>query len=342
MKRLLLSSILSLMLTACGGTSEAVIIKNNDNNMGASVNEQPELKTEIGLDEHIAFERKYLPIVEKAIKDVFSDPTKFEAYGHYYIDDSNHDLTIVFLLNQPDERGVKELKKVLQAEMGDNVAFRTSKHSHKELTRVQEEITKALDEMTLKGGWSVSTDVRKQKVVIEAYVTEAQKSQLISRFGSEMVDVKTSGIVTAIIGYVVKQQEGKILVVSPKVQDFGATGGERYHYNASWYSNVPSNVKVGHKVEVKVIEGPTTLQYPGDSNAEEVIIIPSTKPQQATMTEDEAIRKALASDEYRQSEFAGYWMPVVKETKFDAEQLHWTVYFTNESTDKVLPIQIKN
>lgn len=329
-KLILYCAVVVSMLTACGANSEPskAVTKNVSN-------------SNINMDDHVAFESKYLPIVEKAIKEIFSDITAFEKFGVYYIDDSEKKLKIVFLMDQPDANEVKKLKTVLESEMGDYVEFRVSKQPQEKLEDIQNEITNTLISMKLRGSWAVSSDIKKQKVVVEAHLTEEQKSQLMNKYGADLVEVTISGIVTAMVGYVVKEKDGKILVVDPNVQDYGAQGGESFHYGASWYSNVPPEVKVGQKVEVKVIEGPTTSQHPGDSSAEEVIIIPGIKPDNAKLLEEEAIQKALATSEYQQSiADAEGWLPVIKETKYNEKQSVWTVDFTNESTDQVVTIHV--
>lgn len=331
-KLILCCTVVVGMLTACGVKTEPskVVTKNVSN-------------AEIDFEDHVAFEHKYLPIVEKAIREIFSDVSMFEKFGVYYISDSEKILKIVFLLDQPNSKEVKKLKTVLEAKMGDYVEFRVSKHPQEKLNNIQNEITNTLNGMKLRGGWSVSSDIMKQKVVVEAHLTEEQRSQLMNQYGADLVEVKISGVVTAMVGYVVREKDGKILVVDPNVQDYGAQGGESFHYAASWYSNVPLDVKVGQKIEVKVIEGPTTSQYPGDSSAENVIIIPSIIPENAKLLEEEAIRKALASNEYQQSiAAADGWLPVIKEAKYNEMQNIWTVDFTNESTDQVVSIHVED
>ncbi|MCQ6562170.1 YobA family protein [Paenibacillus mendelii] len=238
---------------------------------------------------------------------------------------------------------MKKLKAVLEAEMGDYVEFRVSKYSQEKRNDIQNEISSTLEGMELRGGWSVGYVMKKQKVVVEAHLTEQQRTQLINHYGADLVEVKISGVVTAMVGYVVKEKDGKILVVDPNVQDYGAQGGEKFHYNASWYSNVPPGIRIGQKIEVKVIEGPTTAQYPGDNSAEEVIIIPGIQPDNAKLLEEEAIRKAMASNEYEQSiAAADGWLPVIKEAKYNDKQSSWSVVFTNESTDQVVSIHVED
>ncbi|GKU78907.1 DUF3221 domain-containing protein [Paenibacillus sp. L3-i20] len=208
---------------------------------------------------------------------------------------------------------------------------------------IQNKIVSSLKAMDVRGPMTVGFNAQNQKVVVDAYITEEQKSQLIDKYGDDLIEVNISEIVSGLVGYVVRVENGKILVVDPNVQDYGAQGGEKFFYNASWYSNAPDEVKVGQKVEVKVIEGPITTQYPGDSTAEKVIIIPHINAGNAILLEEEAIRKAMASNEYQHSIAAtDEWLPVIKGATYNEKTSMWTVNFTNKSTDQVISIPIED
>lgn len=95
-------------------------------------------------------------------------------------------------------------------------------------------------------------------------------------------------------GYVVKREEDRILVISSEKQNFSATGGIAEYYEAIWFSDAPQGVKVGEKVEVWYEYVLTS--YPGQSTAEKITIIPTEQPIEATLTEAEAVAKALEND----------------------------------------------
>lgn len=95
-------------------------------------------------------------------------------------------------------------------------------------------------------------------------------------------------------GYVVKREEDRILVISSEKEDFSATGGIAEYYEAIWFSDAPQGVKVGEKVEVWYEYVLTS--YPGQSTAEKITIIPTEQPIEATLTEAEAVAKALQND----------------------------------------------
>jgi hypothetical protein len=137
------------------------------------------------------------------------------------------------------------------------------------------------------------------------------------------------------VGFVVKKESNQILVVSSNVQDFSANGGEKHYYSASWYTNVPSNIEIGQKVEVLAPVGAKTTIYPGRDTAEDIAVIRTPKPDGANLTEEAAIRKALASKEVVAANFS--W-PVIKEVKYDVSKSHWTIFITQMSEEKVLEI----
>jgi hypothetical protein len=85
-------------------------------------------------------------------------------------------------------------------------------------------------------------------------------------------------------------------------------------------------------VEVKIIGGPTTQPYPGNSQAEEVIVLDPVKPEGTVLSEKEAIRRALLTSKEPPSppdtiHFLA--IPVVKSVKYDARTSLWTVSLTD-------------
>lgn len=139
------------------------------------------------------------------------------------------------------------------------------------------------------------------------------------------------------MGYVVKKENDRILVVSPNVQDFSANGGEKYFYDASWYTNSPSNIEIGQKVKVQVSPGLKIEPYPGRDKAVHVIIIKPSQPDGAILSETEAIRRALSSETVKE---ANYSVPAVKEVRYDNSASQWIVYVAQTSEEKVLEIKV--
>lgn len=135
-------------------------------------------------------------------------------------------------------------------------------------------------------------------------------------------------------GYVVGKTDDRILVVSSVPKDFSSSGGMKEFYNAIWFSKAPKDIEVGQKVHVwfsYVMES-----YPGQSTAEKVIVVPSTKPEQAKLTEPEVIRKALRTQGLNSTELS-----VIKAVDYIPEKDMWLVHikqgeaeFNVEVTDK--------
>lgn len=119
-------------------------------------------------------------------------------------------------------------------------------------------------------------------------------------------------------GYVVKKEDGRILVVASMPKDFSSIGGLSEFYNAIWFSSAPRKVKAGDHVQVWF--DVVAESYPGQSAVEKVEILPGTKPKNADLTEAEAIRKALDTDTINQHE-----VPAIKSAKYDEISDSWEV-----------------
>lgn len=131
-----------------------------------------------------------------------------------------------------------------------------------------------------------------------------------------LLSCNSGGDVPGIEGHVVKVENGTFLVVSSVPEDYSSTGGVKEYYNAIWFSNAPNNIQIGQKVQVwfdEVLES-----YPGRSNAKKVSILPTTKPDNADLSETEAIQKALVA----QGENG---LTIMKSITYDAKSDTWTM-----------------
>ncbi|MCD4839223.1 YobA family protein [Neobacillus sedimentimangrovi] len=134
-------------------------------------------------------------------------------------------------------------------------------------------------------------------------------------------------------GYVVKKESGRILVVASKSEDFSSTGGLKEFYPAIWFSHASNKADIGDKVQIwfdVVMES-----YPGQAEAEKVLVLPSKKPKDADLTESDAIRKALASKEFILSN-----VPAVKSVTYQSKTDHWEI--TIHSGESEVMVQIKD
>lgn len=131
-----------------------------------------------------------------------------------------------------------------------------------------------------------------------------------------MNKIKEPSKTPGIEGYVVDIEGGRFLVVSPVPKDFSSTGGVKEFYDAMWFSNVPKKIQIGQKVQVWFDEVATS--YPGQSRAKDVSILQSNKPNNANLTEAEAIKKAIEIEENN-----GF--PVIKAVYYDEKSDIWTI-----------------
>lgn len=143
--------------------------------------------------------------------------------------------------------------------------------------------------------------------------------------------------VSGFVGYVVKMEEGRMLVVSPEVTDFSSTGGQKNVYSAVWFSESPSHIEVGMKVEVWAKGGEVLESHPAQGIVERVSVLSDSQPEGTILSEAEAVKKAIFSLEIENSHFA-----VVKEVKYEPSDSTWTVYLVQDMRDKVVPIHVSD
>nr|WP_144919520.1 YobA family protein [Paenibacillus bovis] len=136
-----------------------------------------------------------------------------------------------------------------------------------------------------------------------------------------------------IIGYVMDQNESRILVVSVEAQDFSANGGLSEYYDAISLSNVPDNVNVGQMVKVW-IDGPVADSYPMQGKISKLEVVESSKPDGAKMTEEQALRKIIKAQPTKQM--------AVRSIKFNNDSNIWMVEFKEVPDGDVITIEIKD
>lgn len=137
------------------------------------------------------------------------------------------------------------------------------------------------------------------------------------------------------VGYVVKIEGGRILVVAPEARDFSATGGISHYYEAIWFSKVPSDIGIGMKVEVWA--DAIAESYPAQAAATRLAVIAELKPEGARLTPAEAIARAIESLPEQDTAF-----PVVAGAEYASSTASWTVDLVNESRDAIVPVQVED
>ncbi|MFB4162823.1 YobA family protein [Alteribacillus sp. JSM 102045] len=127
------------------------------------------------------------------------------------------------------------------------------------------------------------------------------------------------GFPPGMTGYVVDKKDGRVLVAASEPKDYSDTGGQEVFYSAIWFSNAADNAEIGHGVEVwyEVV----AESYPGQSEAEHMEILPGEKPEEANLTEQEAVKQALESKDIQ-------GIPAVTSVDFQTEHKQWKVEIT--------------
>jgi hypothetical protein len=130
-----------------------------------------------------------------------------------------------------------------------------------------------------------------------------------------------------ITGYVMDKKDQEILIVSTIADDYSENGGTEEHYDAVWAYNAPDEVNVGQKVKVW-FKGAVATSYPGLATVGKLEVLPSSTSEGATLSDDEALNKALS-----QSNF-GSEILAVKSISYDSVTDTWTIKL-NEHTVEV-------
>jgi len=164
-----------------------------------------------------------------------------------------------------------------------------------------------------------------------------EKNKEVSAGTSDREDKETSSVngEPGITGYVMKKENGRILVVNPDALDFSANGGIDEYYEAIWFSNAPGDINVGEKVAVWF--DAVRESYPGQSNVKSIKIVAGRKPDGAQLTEAEAIRRALSSEKINSEVFM-----VVKSVGYDEESHVWNVRLKEIQGGKIYDMEVKD
>lgn len=154
--------------------------------------------------------------------------------------------------------------------------------------------------------------------------------------GTREIEFKLDSNTPGIEGYVVDIEDGRFLVVSPVPKDFSSMGGIKEFYDAIWFSNTPIDIQMDQKVQVWFDAVATS--YPGQSGAQKVSILQSNKPNNANLTEAEAIKKALEIEGNN-----GY--PVIKAVYYDEISDVWAItikFFDFNEEEHEINVQIED
>lgn len=136
-----------------------------------------------------------------------------------------------------------------------------------------------------------------------------------------------------IVGYVVAEDNHRILVVSKTSQDFSENGGVSEYFDAVSLSNIPKDIQVGQLVKVWY-DGPVAESYPMQAKIGDLEIIEVSKPKGATLTEAEAIKKVL--EKHATAQLA------IKSIEFDQDLNVWKFEVKELLQDKSFQVEIED
>ncbi|REJ09997.1 DUF3221 domain-containing protein [Halobacillus trueperi] len=125
-----------------------------------------------------------------------------------------------------------------------------------------------------------------------------------------------------ISGFVMDQDEDRILVVTPMDDDSGDEG------RAMWVSEAPEGLWIGKQVEVWV-DGDIAESYPEQATADKVQELEMSEVQGADLKASEALSTALSETEPEQTDVL-----IVSLLSFDEESDQWTVKLDQRGTDQ--------
>lgn len=141
-----------------------------------------------------------------------------------------------------------------------------------------------------------------------------------------------------ITGYVVAKGEGDngLLVVSPEDEERGDGTENRIDYDALWAYDSPEEADIGEQVRVWVEDGEVEESYPGQAAAGKVEIIPAGMPEGATLSEAEALNKALTENEFSDAVLS------VQELSYDPDQASWTIRLIGGMSNEEYTVQVED
>ncbi|MEK3885008.1 DUF3221 domain-containing protein [Paenibacillus sp. PL2-23] len=187
------------------------------------------------------------------------------------------------------------------------------------------------DPLTVKQLWMDSTVqiVINEPLRFRDYVNDKERQPLIAE---EITLMNDEPLAEGFIGYLTKMDGDRILVVSSEPEELGSNRGLSDYYAAVWFTidDPPQPLQAGMKVKVQ-------FDQLRDSYAEHMDIYLHQKPKGAALDEDEAIRKAIATFELPEEQFA-----IVTNTAYNAESSIWLVSLLSADRKNPITIEVKD
>lgn len=175
-------------------------------------------------------------------------------------------------------------------------------------------------------------------LVIVLMVTGCSKNQ--SSSGNENINTPITSSQTKFIElkqdgyYVMDKKDNRILLVSTEKQDFSSTGGVNEYYDAIWLSGFQGDIQIGQRVQFE-LNGPVLTSYPGQGEAKSITPDPVQKPEVSKLSVEEALERALNSDEVDRNKVL-----VITSIKYFEDSKKWQVDLKETMGDRELNIEI--
>lgn len=138
-----------------------------------------------------------------------------------------------------------------------------------------------------------------------------------------------------ITGYVMDKGGEGILVVSTEAKDYSGTGGIAEYYNAAWVGGAPDEIEMGDFVEI-LFDGGVNDSYPAQASAGEIEVVPGSTPEGATLSDTEALNKALTAEPFENE------ILTVHSIEFDADQSEWSIVLKNTDSYEEREIRVED
>ena len=303
-------------------------------------------------------------LVEDLAVQAIEGHAALEAVEKVYGQNGIHNEGVIFFENQsngdeqsgiwigvkePDER-VRQLLDLLQPKvdageiLAEPIYIFRSPHTEKELYDLQDKVATALKGMNSKqGSYGLYVDTITGEIEISHdFLKPEQQKELQQLFADHTINFKQDGRLVAepgessIIepkqpftdsqmkdgGFILSAGEGRIFVAG------GTEGATYYKFPEA------DKLKVGQRVKVEV-SGGIMESYPAQGTAKYVEVMPDYKPENAKLSESEAVAKALEMDEGK-SEMG---FVVINDVTFDEKEMKWIFTVLKDEGEATLEVE---
>lgn len=272
-----------------------------------------------------------------------------------------------FGVKEPDER-LDEVLAVLQMQvdkgeiLAEPIYIYQSPHSEADNRALIDQAAKPLKKMAEAHhkpdtvSYSISADTVTGTLEIgHNFLTEEQQKELIQVFPEHKVVIEQEGRMVPLPGeadvaypdpetvnepsdegyYLTSIEEDRMLAVSAQYQDFSSSGGVSKHFSAIHFKfqNAAEKLKVGQRVLID-ISGPVAESYPAQGTASFVEVLPAYQPEEADLSETQAVQQALEMVKEKSS-----GVTAISFLEFNATADQWTVGIYQEDEEFEVTIE---